>query len=333
MPLNKNAYTRYLLIDQRLNSKQLPAPSLSELTEFVSDKMDKSISESSIQKDILAMRKESTLGYYAPIIYDQSSRAYRYEYEYSINELPLDESDLQGISMALSILARYKDNPAIKSMEELLLNLSQKVNIQKENLESGEIISYENEKYLGIEFLGRIIDAIQHKQVLLIDYKRFQSDEVKEHRVHPYFIKEFSDRLYLIGLDIHKSKKPMVLTFSLDRCVDVITSREHFTEEIPDRDIYFRHLYGVSDSYKKPEKIELITNALQMKFLKSTPIHHSQKIEENADGSYTFHLDLVLNYELKSKILSLGPSVQVVKPESLRTEIKEMAEKIVQNYS
>ncbi len=332
MPLNKNAYSRYLLIDRRLNAKQAAAPTLAELTEYVSDKMDISISQSTIQKDILAMRRDKSLGYHAPIIYDPSARAYRYEYDYSINELALGENDLQGISMALSILSRYKDNPAIKNMEQLLLNLSQKVNIQRENLESGEIISYENEKYLGIEFLGRIIDAIQNKQVLLIDYQRFQSDAVKEHRVHPYFIKEFSDRIYLIGLDIHKTKKPMVLTFALDRCVDVVTSREHFTEEIPDRDLYFKHLYGVSDSYKNSDRIELISDPVQMRFLETTPIHHSQKITENKDGSYTIHLDLVLNYELKSKILSLGSNIKVKKPESLKKDIKEMAKKISDNY-
>ena len=64
---NKNALTRYRLIDSRMTIRQKPAPSLAEIVDYVSEKMGTSISVASIQKDIYAMRYDESLGFNAPI--------------------------------------------------------------------------------------------------------------------------------------------------------------------------------------------------------------------------------------------------------------------------
>ncbi len=331
MPLNKDAFTRYLLIDQRLNNTLLPPPTLSELTDFVSDKMDKTISESSIQKDILAMRKDKNLGYEAPIIYDNSARGYRYEYEYSINQLPISENDLQGISMALNLLSRYQEIPDIANMNNLLSSLAQKVNIQKESIDNMTTIEYDKNRYLGIEYIPRIIEAINDKKILFVDYQRFTSDKVKSHKVHPYFLKEFENRLYLIGLDVRIDKDPLVLTFALDRCVDVVVSYDHFTEDIPDRDLYFRDLYGISKASEKPQNIKMEITPLRYKYLETNPLHPSQKLSIEKDKSYV-EIRAIVNYELQSRILAMGQDVTVLQPKSLQETIKNLAQNILGNY-
>ncbi len=331
MPVNKDAFTRYLLIDQRLNNNMLPPPTLKELTAFVSEKLDKQISESSIQKDILAMRKDIHLGYEAPIIYDSQAKGYKYEYEYSINQLPIAENDLQGISMALSLLSRYQDIPDIANMNKLLTTLAQKVNIQKEALTDINAIEYHKNKYLGIEYIPIIIEAINDKKILYIEYQRFTSDKIKSHTVHPYFLKEFENRLYLIGLDVRIDKDPLVLTFALDRCKDVIISYEKFKEDIPDRDLYFKDLYGISRVNDKAQKIILEVNELQYKYLETNPIHASQKLMQKKD-TYVVELKAIINYELQSKILGMKDNVRVIKPISLQKEIISLAEKILKKY-
>ncbi len=331
MPLNKDAFTRYLLIDQRLNSKQLPPPSIVELTDYISDKIEKTVSKSTVQKDILSMRKDPNLGYEAPIIYDTSVKGYRYEYTYSINQLPMDENDLQGISMAISLLGKYQEIPDIANMNNLLMTLAQKVNIQKDHIDSMGAISYQNNKYIGIQYISRIIEAIKDKKILYIDYQRFNSDQVKTHTVHPYFLKEFENRLYLIGLDIHRSKDPLVLTFALDRCTDVITSYEYFRENIPDRDLYFKNLYGVSDVNKEAEDIVMKVENLQYKYLETNPLHGSQTAQKNEDH-WEVHIHAVVNYELTAKILSLGNKVEVLSPQPLRQKIYELAASIAAQY-
>ncbi len=331
MPANKDAFTRYLLIDQRLNNTMLPPPSLKELTSFVSEKLGKSVSESSIQKDILAMRQDTNLGYDAPIVYDAGARGYKYEYDYSINQLPIAENDLQGISMALSLLSRYQDIPDIANMNNLLTTLAQKVNIQKDSFSEESPIDYQRNKYLGIEYIPKIIEAINEKKILYVEYQRFTSDQVKSHKVHPYFLKEFENRLYLIGLDVRIDKDPLVLTFALDRCVDVIVGYENFEEDIPDRDLYFKDLYGISRANDKAKKIILELTELQYKYLETNPLHASQQLSSR-DNTKTAELHAIINYELQSKILGMGDNVRVLSPKSLQDDITSLAEKILNKY-
>lgn len=60
---NKYAVTRYRLIDNRMTMKQKPAPSLQEIVDYVSEKLGTTVSVSSIQKDIYAMRNDEGLGF------------------------------------------------------------------------------------------------------------------------------------------------------------------------------------------------------------------------------------------------------------------------------
>ena len=77
---NKNALTRYRLIDNRMTIRQKTAPSLQELVDYVSEKMGAPISVASIQKDIYAMRYDESLGFNAPIEYDMYKKGFKYIY-------------------------------------------------------------------------------------------------------------------------------------------------------------------------------------------------------------------------------------------------------------
>jgi hypothetical protein len=59
MPLNRDAFTRYRLIDERLRRK--PYPTLEQLIEHVSEGLDKVISRRTIQLDIQEMRYSQSL--------------------------------------------------------------------------------------------------------------------------------------------------------------------------------------------------------------------------------------------------------------------------------
>ena len=67
MPLNRDAYTRYRLIDMRLRKK--PYPKLEDLLEFLKEKMDKPVSKRTLQLDLQEMRYGQALNFNAPIIY------------------------------------------------------------------------------------------------------------------------------------------------------------------------------------------------------------------------------------------------------------------------
>ncbi|MCK7557889.1 hypothetical protein MKQ70_23920 [Chitinophaga sedimenti] len=104
MPKNKDALSRYRWIDERLRNKRQPRPTLEDLIKYVSDKMDTDISMRTMQKDIQDMRSDRELNYMAPIEYDRKTKAYHYTDEnFSINSIPIDEADLQGLEIAIGI--------------------------------------------------------------------------------------------------------------------------------------------------------------------------------------------------------------------------------------
>ncbi len=331
---NKNALTRYRLIDNRMTIKQKPAPSLQEIVDFVSEKMGTSISVASIQKDIYAMRYDESLGFNAPIEYDLYKKGYVYtDPNYSINNIPVSEEDLQGLEIAIGILEQFKEIPAIKLFEDAINKIASSVKQSREKVSGGSILLLDRPKrYQGIEYMNDMVEAIHGKNVLRINYQPFTKTEPTKHTVHPYFIKEYNGRMYLIAKDIHPTKESKFLTFAFDRMSDVIKMNQTFREEEIDKENYFRAAIGISLPNSKPEKITLQFDPIQSNYLKSQPIHHSQKIIKENKKEFTISVELVVNYELKSLLQSFGDKVKVLKPASLAEEMKGVAERMLEVY-
>lgn len=331
---HKNATTRYRLIDARINLKQKNAPKLQEIVDFVSEKLGEKVSVSSIQKDIHAMRYDESLGFLAPIEYDSYKRGYVYtEENYSINKIPVSEEDLQGLEIAIGILEQFKEIPAIKLFEDAINKIASSVKMSREQTQQSNILILDRPKrYQGIEYMPDIVEAIRQKNVIKFLYQPFTKTEGKKHTVHPYFIKEYNSRMYLIGKDIHPTKESKFLTFSFDRMNDVLKMNQKFQEEIIDKESYFKSAIGISLPNKKPEKLVLQFDPAQANYLKSQPIHHSQKIEKETKNSFTISVELVINYELMAMLLGFGDKMKVLKPLTLATNIKSIAKNVFDQY-
>nr|MBP6315710.1 WYL domain-containing protein [Chitinophagaceae bacterium] len=314
--------------------KQKPAPSLQDIVDYVCEKMGTTVSVSSIQKDIYAMRFDEGLGFFAPIEYDKYKKGYVYtDPDYSINNIPVSEEDLQGLEMAIGILEQFKDLPAIKLFEDAISKIASSVKQSREHKGDSKILLLDRPKrYKGIEFLTEMVEAIRQKKVMRIYYQPFNKTEVKKHTVHPYFIKEYNGRMYLIAKDIHPTKESIFLTFAFDRISEAIKMNQSFHEEEMDKENYFNAAIGISLTGEKPEKIVLQVDHSQANYIKSQPIHHSQKIVKETKEHISIELDLVINYELVATILSLGDKVKVLKPATLAHRIKTVAEGIVAKY-
>lgn len=332
---NKQALTRYRLIDNRMTNRQKPAPSLQDLVEYVSDKLGSAVSTSCIQKDLYAMRYNESLGYSAPIAWDSNRRGYVYtEPDYSINNLPVSEADLQGLEMAIGLLEQFKDIPAIRVFEDAISRLATTVKMNRQQHgETGILILDRPKRYQGIEYMSDMVEAIREKKILRITYQTFTSKEPKKHTVHPYFIKEYNGRMYLIGKDIHPVKESKFLTFAFDRMSDVIKMNQSFTEEQIDPAQYFKSAIGISLTDAKPEEIVLAIDPLQARYIKTQPLHHSQRIIKETATELHVGLELVINYELRSLILGMGNKVKVLKPKQLALQLHEIASDMVQLYS
>ncbi len=317
-----------------MTMKQKPAPSLQEIVDYVCEKLGTKVSVSSIQKDIYAMRFDEGLGYFAPIEFDHYKKGYVYtDPDYSIGQLPVSEEDLQGLEIAIGILEQFKGLPLIKMFEDTINKIASTVRQSRESKSGSTILLLDRPKrYKGIEHLAEIVDAIREKKVMRIQYRPFNKPEAKKHTVHPYFIKEYNGRMYLIAKDIHPTKQSIFLTFAFDRLTEVLKMNQTFREDELDKENYFNATIGVSLSTEKPEKILLRFEPEQASYIQSQPLHHSQQVVKDTRHQLQISLELVINYELIAMILSFGDKVKVLKPASLATKISNIAENMVNAY-
>ncbi|MGY8902165.1 MAG: hypothetical protein ACKVI1_06200, partial [Flavobacteriales bacterium] len=146
MPANKYALLRYRIIDRCISNTRNPFPSKEDLRSACEEALYGSdgvnISESTIEKDIWAMRNESELGYYAPIAYHRDKRGYHYEDEgYSINEIQLNEDDIDAIRFAANTLIQFRDLPIFKQFDLAIGKIADRLSVAP-NLDTSSVDRY-----------------------------------------------------------------------------------------------------------------------------------------------------------------------------------------------
>ena len=80
------------------------------------------------------------------------------------------------------------------------------------------------------------------------------------------------------------------------------------------------------------ESIWLKVDPYEANYLRSLPLHKSQHEIGERGGYPVFSLRVRPTLDLKQKLLSLGRSVEVLKPESLRKEIMEEIKAMMSKY-
>ena len=331
MPTNNDALLRYHIIDECLQNRyrSWTWEALAErCTEALSDAHGKSlknsVSKRTIEHDIQMMRSDH-LGYNAPIV--RKNGEYYYEDKnYSIRNATISKKDVQNIAFVIKMLKTYKGINFLREIEDLINKLEKKVHLNTYN-EVQKIISFEEiPPSGGQEFISPLLQAIQNRDVIKLSYQKFGSKEEKKHTLHPYFLKEYRNRWYLLGW--YEDEK-YIKTFALDRLngFELVPELEYHEQHKPNPETYFRNTIGITLTGSEPEEIELKFVASKAPYIKSQPIHQSQQIIEESADSLTVRLKLTLNYELESLILSFVDEVEVIKPLTLREKIKSRVAK------
>lgn len=335
MAQHKNALIRYRTIDKCLQNhyKQW---TLNHLIEACSDALyelenrPQNISKRTIQLDIQNMRSDK-LGYNAPIeVYNK--KYYRYEDpNYSITQLPVSENDLQVLTESVTMLKQFQDFSLFSDLGEIVTRLEDVVYTEKHQQQS--IIQMDkNTNLKGLEHLDTLYQAILKKLVLEIEYKSFKARHAAVLVFHPYLLKEFNNRWFLIGAN---HKKKTLLNLALDRIINI-----NFTTRIPFHDIqfnadeYYKNTIGVTRlNDDQLHKVVFKINARNAPYVITKPFHHSQKtIEICEDKSSVFEIYVHLNFELDRMILGFGESIEVISPPRLRRNIKRKLKNAHQAY-
>lgn len=332
MPKNKDALIRYRVINRCLRENK--SATLHELKSACERVLDiYPIGERTIEADISAMRNDSRLGYNAPIKMDRINRVYYYEDpDYSIDNIPLNEEELESLVFASKLLEQFKGIEILRKFSGSVQKLVDALNIYRLNDDSyREYIEFEKvDEAKGTEFIEPLIDALKNKKVLRIEYKSFNRKKPTINIIHPYLLKEYRNRWYLIGYNDRYSD---IRTYGLDRFVSIVPDNcIEFIDKGFDARKYYENVIGISVLNKEPIDVHLAFTEFQAQYVITQPLHSSQELVSHSKNRYVFKYYLVPNYEFISQILAWGEQIEVVSPISLRNSIKKISSRILSKY-
>lgn len=199
------------------------------------------------------------------------------------------------------------------------------LNLQK-GLES--IVFFDESKAKGTEHLDALIYAIKNKLVV-----RFQHNHAYKYgnmrEIKPLALKEFKNTWYLIGWN----ESGQMRNYGLDRIHElVILPTKFVSNDTIDIKTYYQDAYGIlNDDKEAAEEIILSFKPAKGNYIKSKPIHQSQKILIDNEDQLQISLRLKINPDFISEILSFGDSVVIQKPKKLKNKIKLVLNNILQN--
>lgn len=187
----------------------------------------------------------------------------------------------------------------------------------------------------GTDYLDSIMDAMQRNVELEIDYQRYERDQ-EEHQqtfhIQPYALKVYNRRWYLLG---YLKEHDGLRNIALDRILNLKVLKTNF--DLPadfDARRYYANVVGifVNDDLP-PQKVIIRVYGVQAEYLRSTPLHKSQKETYYKRGEFSeFTYKLSITPELISQLLSMGSQVEVLEPEELREGMKRELEEGLTKY-
>lgn len=350
MPSNKNAFTRYKVLDELL-SNRYHKYTIDDLVDNVNNRLAElsiePVSRRCIEKDLDYLR-----GIFSPFCADIVAtyedifngiktvrrKCYRYaDPSFSIFKKALSTEEEYLLLQALSILGQFDGLPNLEELERLRIGLSDK-NMRQVVLITKNPLEHTN-------LFGELFTAITQKQVVKLEYHLF--DELKTKKeifLHPYLLKEYNCRWYIFGL-AERDRKP--LCFGLER-IDKATpvpSHKYFPYE-GQFDEWFDDIVGITKFEDKPiKRIFFWVSDYSKDYVCTKPIHDSQikysgEKESELRKTYPqlkygafFSIDCRENYELIRELISYGDSLIVLFPTDIQDKIVARISAMSERYS
>ena len=257
------------------------------------------------------------------IVSSRKGRNITYSYENpdsSIYNIQFNDEEIAQLTQCMTILSRFEGTPQMEWMQNFLERARLTVDI---NTDGKRVVGFDECRYLkGKEYFAPLLAAICKKEVLSIGYQNFKSDTKKEILIHPYYLKEFNNRWFLIGL-CHGFDSIINLAFDRIEYINKVSGVKYIENISYDfNDEYFSDIIGVS---KDPEAetidVVLWVAKKEYPYICTKPLHESQRRIEVLDDGYKIGLKVCPNYELEQLLMSYGEGIVVLEPESLRDRI------------
>lgn len=195
----------------------------------------------------------------------------------------------------------------------------------------------------GQIWLTCIADAMRRNHVLSITHQGFGKPEPSTFDIEPYFLKVVKRRWYVVARSPYYSErnkeqgvKPsdVYLVYALDRISDIQdTGRTFKMKKNFDVHSYFEGCCGIITSNESSQKIVLRAYNGFADYLRTLPLHESQREIGSDDESTLFEYHLKPTFDFYQLVLAQGDQVEVLEPESVRDEMRNFAQNILDFYT
>jgi predicted DNA-binding transcriptional regulator YafY len=184
----------------------------------------------------------------------------------------------------------------------------------------------------GHMHLTAIMEAMTEGRKIKISYHKYTSSQADKLTLHPYAVKEFAKRWYLVA---HCEERDALRVYGLDRIKALDVTEDGF--KMPagfDVDETFATSFGTYLPEGKAQLITFRTTEKEARFLRDLPLHSSQEEIRTSDKKHvTFRIFVCPNESLIMEFCKHGSRLEVLSPESVRSAVAEQLTEAARIYS
>lgn len=192
-------------------------------------------------------------------------------------------------------------------------------------------IHFEKRRPAGTENLYGLLHAIRNRLQIKFTYHKFWEEAPSQRIVKPYALKEFNNRWYILGKE---ENGEIVKSFGLDRLTSLEITKKTF--EFPkdyNAEESYRYCFGIiSPNGEEPQEIILSFTPFQGKYIKTLPLHSTQKVLIDNMEELQISMKLCITHDLVMELLSFGADMKVLKPQLLVDKIRKAHKKACKQY-
>lgn len=198
----------------------------------------------------------------------------------------------------------------------------------------------------GHTWLTLFLQAMRENRVMEVTHQGFGRPYANTFEIHPYCLKVVKRRWYIVANnpyyvdrnlrhrdDPDYTPHPEILAYGLDRISHAHMLDKTFTMD-PDFNIhrFYEGCTGIITTDEPIERVTLLAYGRAADYLRTLPLHESQREVDSNEESATFTYDVKLTYDFLQLIMQQGDQVEVLSPQSLRDQMRNLARTLTSYY-
>ncbi len=267
---------------------------------------------------------------------NQQGRRYVLDHRRSLYHVRLTNDEILALYLAARLLSRHSDEHSphvVTALEKLADAVRDRSPLIARHIDqAAAAVSGHRIRREYVEALEVLTQGWVECRKVRLWYRSYTRDETTERVFAPYFLEPsgIGYACYAIG---HDELRNSLRTFKVERILTARLTDEHYTIP-PDFDP--QHLlasaWGVI--WRDKDDIEVTVRFMPTvaPFIRESTWHHTQRIADLPDGSCLFTVRIGSLIEFKRWLGQWYPSVEVLNPPELRTEVIEDLRQMMRMY-